>query len=82
MEAACLIGFPCWQAMDDPEKATVEEVEEMFAKVCFSCDEAMNEAAAVRWTLRWFDETPREEMRRHLLPEVELAIIEREAARG
>jgi hypothetical protein len=38
----------------------------------------MGEPAAVRWFLNWYDETPRDEMRRKLLAEVERAM----AARG
>lgn len=70
-EAACGIGFCAWQG-DHLE--TVKDVEEFFARVCFDCDQLLGEAAACRWFLNWFDETPRGEMRRQLLPEVRLAL--------
>jgi hypothetical protein len=74
VEEACLVGFCGWQG-DGLE--TVAEVEEFFARVCFACDQALEEPAACRWTLNWFDETPRDEMRRLLLPEVERALASR-----
>ncbi len=84
VEAACFIGFCGWQAEDDPSEATVADVEEFFARVCFECDQVLGEPAAVRWFLNWADETPRVEVRRSLLPEVELALTQREGmvARG
>lgn len=63
-------GHPC---------ATVGEVEEFFARACFAADQAMSEPAACRWLLNWFDETPRPEMIRELLPEVVLALAGRES---
>ena len=35
------------------------------------------EPAACRWFLNWYDDTPRDEVRRELLAEVELALAER-----
>lgn len=75
VEAACLIGFCGWQS--DGLK-TVKEVEIYFGQVCFECDKEMREPAACRWLLNWFDETPREEMLKQLLPEVELELARRE----
>jgi hypothetical protein len=49
---------------------TVAEVEEFFARACFETDQRLGEPAACRWFLNWYDETPREEMRRQLLAEV------------
>ena len=46
---------------------TVGEVEEFFARVCFEADQRLGEPAACRWFLNWFDDTPRDEMRRELL---------------
>ena len=71
VEAACAAGFCGWQG-DGLE--TVAEVEEFFARVCFEADQALGEPAGCRWFLNWFDETPREEMRRQLLAEVVLAL--------
>lgn len=67
VEAACALGFCGWQG--DGLK-TVGDVEEHFAKACSAADQRMRELAAVRWFLNWFDDTPRDEMRRELLPEV------------
>lgn len=58
--------------------ATVGTVEQFFAETCFKADQLLGEPAACRWFLNWFDDTPRSEMRRELLAEVQLAL----AARG
>jgi len=63
----------------NPGAATVGTVEEFFARACFDCDQIMGEPAACRWFLNWFDDTPRDEMRRELLAEVELALSGRAA---
>ena len=60
--------------------ATVAEVEEGFARMCFEIDKAMGEPAACRWFLNWFDDTPRDEMRRELLVEVQRALAQRLSA--
>jgi hypothetical protein len=73
VEAACAIGLCGWQG---EKLGTVGEVEEQFAKACFEADSQLGEEAACRWFLNWFDDTPRPEMIRELLPEVELAIKE------
>ena len=77
VEAACALGFCGWQG-DGLE--TVAEVEEFFARMCFEIDQAMGEPAACRWFLNWFDDTPREEMRRELLSEVQRELAARLAA--
>lgn len=76
VEAACGLGFCGWQNEDDPLE-TVGQVEEFFAKACFNADQTLGEPAACRWFLNWFDDTPRDEMRRELLIEVEKAIADR-----
>ena len=75
VEGACGLGYCGWQG-DGLE--TVAEVEEYFARMCFEIDQRLGEPAGCRWFLNWFDETPRDEMRRQLLPEVTRAIAERE----
>lgn len=72
IEAACAIGLCGWKGNG---LETVGEVEEFFARCCFEADKRLGEAAACRWFLNWFDDTPRDEMRRELLAEVELAIL-------
>jgi hypothetical protein len=74
VEAACALGYCGWQG---ERLETVGQVEEFFARCCFEADQRLGEAAACRWFLNWFDDTPRDEMRRELLAEVERAIEER-----
>ncbi len=77
VEAACVLGFCGWIG-DGLE--TVAEVEEFFARMCFEIDQRLGEPADCRWFLNWFDETPRDEMRRLLLPEVKADLARRGAA--
>lgn len=76
VEAACLLGYCGWQG---DGLATVGEVEAFFANACFDCDERVGEKAACHWLLNWFDDTPRNEMRRLLLEEVVRSLEERRA---
>jgi hypothetical protein len=76
VEGACVVGFCAWQG---DGKRTVGDVEEAFARACYECDQRMNEPAAIRWFLNWFDEVPRMEMRRHLLHEVDFELSRRRA---
>lgn len=76
VEAACALGFCGWKG-DHLE--TVGEVEEHFAKCCYDADQLLGERAACQWFLDWFDDTPRDQMRRELLEEVEKTLSEREA---
>ncbi len=75
-EGACGIGYAGWKG-DGLE--TVGDVERYFAVACFEADKLLSDPAACRWFLNWFDDTPRDEMRRELLAEVELALIGRDA---
>jgi hypothetical protein len=77
VEAACALGYCGWQG-DHLE--SVADVEEFFARMCFETDQRLGEPAAVRWFLNWFDETPRHEMRRQLLAEVNRVLAARGAA--
>jgi hypothetical protein len=74
VEAACALGFCGWQG---ERLDTVGDVEEYFARCCFEADQRLGESAACRWFLNWFDDTPRDELRKELLAEVERAIEER-----
>ncbi|MDB5310660.1 MAG: hypothetical protein JWO38_4862 [Gemmataceae bacterium] len=74
VEAACALGYCGWIG---ESLEVVGEVEEFFARVCFEADQRLREPAACRWFLNWFDDTPRDEMRRELLAEVERALAER-----
>lgn len=77
VEATCAIGFCGWQGGRSDCK-TVKEVGEFFAASCFNADQSLKEPAACRWFLNWLDDTPRDEMRRELLAEIELALQQRE----
>lgn len=74
VEAACVLGFCGWQGEG---LETVSEVEEFFARACFEADQRLGEPAACRWFLNWFDDTPREEVRRDLLAEVTRTLAKR-----
>jgi hypothetical protein len=77
VEAACVLGYCGWRGEG---LETVGEVEEFFAKMCDAIDRRLGEAAACRWFLNWFDETPREGMRAALLAEVNRTCEERRSA--
>src|SRR5205823_5275842 len=74
VEGCCGLGWCGWQGEG---LETVGEVEEFFARACFEADTRLGEPAACRWFLNWFDDTPRDVMRRELLAEVERALAER-----
>lgn len=74
VEAACPIGYTGWQG---DGLTTVGEVEEYFARMCFEIDQRIGEPAGCRWFINWADETHREEMRRHLLYEVQRELARR-----
>ncbi len=79
VEAACAVGFCGWQGEG---LETVAEVNEYFGLMCFEIDQRMSEPTACLQFLKWVDETPREEMRRELLAEVELALAGMVATNG
>ncbi len=78
VEAADFAGYAFWQG-DKQGEATVGECEGEFARVMYECDQVMGEPAACRHVINWFDDTPRDDMRRELLSEVELALSQRVA---
>ena len=67
IEGACVLGYGAWQG-DGLE--TVGEVESLFAEACFEADRRLGEPAAMRYFLTWYDDVPRDEMRRQMLSEV------------
>ncbi len=75
-EAACLIGYAGWQG---DGLNTVSEVDKFFNRACFICDEVIGEPGAVGYVVNLFDGTPRDEMRRLFLPEVEAVLAARKA---
>lgn len=72
--AADAIGFACWQG---DGISTVGELEGRFQEICTAADLVFNEPAACRYFLNHYDDTPRENMRIELLPEVQLEIKRR-----
>jgi hypothetical protein len=76
VEAACALAYTEWQGNG---KATVAEVEDGFAQLCFEADQRLGEPAACRWFLNAYDDWPRAEMRRLLLEEVHHALAGRPA---
>lgn len=74
VEATCAVGFCAWQGEG---LETVGEVEEFFARACYEADQRLGEPAACRYFLNWFDDTPRDVMRRLLLEEVNATLAER-----
>ena len=77
VEGACALGYCAWQG---DGLATVGEVEAFFVRTCLAADDALGEPAASRYFLNWFDETPRAEMRRLLLQEVNVELNQRHVA--
>ncbi len=77
VNAACVVGLCGWRGEGIE---TVEDVDHYFAEKCFEADQRLGEPGGCRWLLNWIDDTPREEMRKELLPEVELALSQRVAA--
>ena len=71
VEAACALGFCHWKGEDG---VTVRETDEQVARWCFEIDQTMGEPAAVRHFLNWADSSPRDEMRKALIEEIDLAL--------
>lgn len=76
VEGGCALGFCGWQGEG---LETVAEVHNFFARVCFDIDARLGEPASCRWFLAWFDETPRDVVRRELVAEIDLALAGRKA---
>jgi hypothetical protein len=73
---ACPIAYTGWKG--DGLK-TVDEIDEFFGRMCYEIDLAVGEPGGCRWFLNWVDDTPRDEMRRLLLDEVERSLQSRVA---
>jgi hypothetical protein len=71
VEGTCAVSFCGWRGEG---LCSVGQIEAYFHRVCDAADVAFHEAAACRYFLNWFDDAPREEMRRELLAEVNLAL--------
>lgn len=75
VEGADALTLTGWQG-DGLE--TIGVASDYFTKLCYDADQRLGEPAACRWFLNWHDDTPRDEMRRELLFEVELTLRNRE----
>lgn len=76
VEAACAVAFAGWQGDGISQ---VGDVGEFYSSVLVNADYRLKEHGACHHFLNWFDETPRAEVRKALLPEVRLAIESRKA---
>jgi hypothetical protein len=67
---ACAISWCCWQGEG---LRSVGLIEEYFHRICDAAA-TLQEPAACRYFLTWYDDAPRAEMRREMLAEVKLAL--------
>lgn len=71
VQACCALSYAGWQGEG---LQTVDDVNTFFAKTCLAADDQLGEPATTRYFLNWFDKTPRYQMRRLLLAEVEQSL--------
>jgi hypothetical protein len=72
VEGACAVGFCLWKGNGLDRVGSLHQA---FRRICASADDLLDEPLGTVAFLNWFDETPRGDMRRELLAE-----IDREAA--
>lgn len=65
-EGCCGLSYMGW----DEERKLVGQVEDFFARLCFEIDKRLQEPAACRYFINWFDDTPRNQMREKLAQEI------------
>ena len=68
---ACAISYAGWKG---DELTGWDEVEAFFSMCCWKVDQSFGMMASCRYFLNWFDETPRFQMRKELLAEVQKII--------
>lgn len=78
VEAACLSAFCGVVENGGFEVATVGQVEESFARLCFDIDQRLGQPAECRHLLNFWDNTPRPDAIRELLAEIDLALAQRQ----
>ena len=80
VEAACPLTVCGWARLGGEElsEITVGEAEEQFAALCYNIDQTVGEPGGCRHLLNWWDEAPRDEARRELLGEINLALASKE----
>jgi hypothetical protein len=75
VEAACAVAFAGWKGEG---LKTVGELGHWFDDVMVGCAKLIGDPDGVRWFLNWFDDTPRAQMIRGLLAEVERELASRQ----
>jgi hypothetical protein len=73
VEGACAVGFCLWQGCG---LNRVGALHQAFRRLCASADDLLDEPLGTIAFLNWFDETPRADMRRDLLLEIEYLLAE------
>ena len=71
VRGACALGWCGWRGEG---LKTIGQVEAYVERLCLDADAALQEPAACRYFLNWYDDTPRAQMRRELLAEVKRAL--------
>jgi hypothetical protein len=74
VEGADAIAYAGWRGEHLPDR---NQVEAYWADICYRVDRHFGQPAACRWFLNFWDTTPRDELFRAMLPEVELALTGR-----
>lgn len=74
-EASCALTY----AATEGKPVTVAEADTAFQMVCEAADLPFKEPASCRYFLNWYDDVPRDVMRRELLAEVEAELSRRAA---
>ena len=78
VEGACAVGFCLWQGLGLDR---VGDLNREFRRLCASADDLLDEPLGTIAFLNWFDDAPRDEMRREMLAEIARLIAEpRQAA--
>ncbi len=70
---ACAVGFCLWQGGG---LVRVGALHTAFRRLCASADDLLDESLGTVAFLNWFDETPRDEMRRELLAEIDMLVAQ------
>lgn len=73
VEAADILVYGFWIG-DSDGLCEVGEAEEYFARSCYKCDHRIGGPEFSGHFLNWYDETPRDHMRKLMLPEVNVAL--------
>src|SRR5258706_9396745 len=68
VEGACAVGFSLWQGCGLDRVGALHLA---FRRLCATADDLLDEPLGTVAFLNWFDETPRGEMRRELLAEID-----------